>query len=267
VTALLQAELRSRQRWLAGLAAGAFTFLFVLAVSFTSLGLGASKGMLETQSRPKVYDAFAGSEGADFLHARGWLAFGFTHPLFLVLTLSVAVAVGAAAIAGEVESGHAELVFSRPISRSTVLGAWIAVWAVGEAVVIAAALAGAAVGGAASSDIGFADIGGLAGAAAQYLPLAFLVAATAFLASSLARTRGRALGVATGVTFTAYLVNFVAGLFDGLGWMHHISPFGYYDAFSAADRGVAWGDALLLVAFGAVLLAAARAVLMRRDLA
>jgi putative exporter of polyketide antibiotics len=267
MTSLVQAELMSRRRWLAGLAAGAFTFLFVLGLSFSSIGLGAFKGMLETQSRPKIYDAFAGSEGADFLHARGWLAFGFTHPLFLVLTLSVAIGVGAAAIAGEVESGRTELVFSRPVSRTGALLGWIAVWAVAEMVVIAAALAGAAVGAAASSDIGADDIGGLAQTALQYLPLAFFIAAATFLASALARTRGRAVGAAAAIVVGAYLVNFIAGLFDGLGWMHDISPFGYYDAFAAADDGVSWGDALLLAGGGAVFLIGARIAFERRDLA
>jgi ABC-2 type transport system permease protein len=267
MSAFVRAELASRRRWLAGLALGAFTFLVILGLSYHSIGLGALGQALAGRNRPKAFEAFSGSRHGEVLTPHGWLAFGFNHPLYLILTLAVAIGIGTASVAGEVESGRAELIFTRPIPRRRFLWSSLAIWGAAELFVIAAALAGAFAGGELSADLRRAGLGSIVLAPLQYLPLAFFIAAVAFLASTLSRTRGRALGAAIAVTVLAYLINFTATLFDGLSWARWLSPFGYYDPFAAVDHGIHWGDAAVLTGAAGILILAAMRVIDRRDLA
>ena len=266
MSAYVAAELASRRRWLAGLSLGTFTLLFLIAVSYQSIGLGLFAHAFPG-SQPRALQAFTGSHSGNMFTPRGWLSFGFNHPMYLVLTLAVAITIGTSAVAGEVENGRAELVYTRPLRRRRLLWAGLGIWAIGELTVVAAAYAGALVGGAISPEVSTSGLGPVIFAPLQYLPLAFLVAAISFLASALARTRGRAMAVAIGLTVVAYLVNFAAGLFDWLDWAHQINPFGHYDPFGAIDQGFQWGDAGLLIGAGLLVMGAATAAIERRDLA
>ncbi len=267
MSAFIRAELASRRRWLAGLAAGAFAVLVILGLSYHSIGLGALGQALAGRNRPKAFEAFSGSRHGEVLTPHGWLAFGFNHPLYLILTLAVAIGIGTSAVAGEVESGRAELVYTRPVPRRRFLWSSLAIWAAAELFVIAVALAGAFAGGGLSADLRRAGLGPIVLAPLQYLPLALFIAAVSFVASTLARTRGRAVGVAIGVTVVAYLINFAAILFDELEWARALSPFGYYDPFAAVDHGIQWGDVAVLTGAAALLVLAAMRVVERRDLA
>lgn len=267
MSAFARAELFSRRRMIAGLAAGACTLLAIVAASYQSLGQVAFGRTLARGHAPRVYTAFAGSRDIDLASPHGWMSFGFNHPLFLVLTLTVAISIGTALVAGEVESGRAELLFVRPRSRRQFLVAGVAVWVCAEFLVLIAALAGALIAGAFSAQMRAAGLAPLILAPLQFLPLAAFVAGLSFLASARARTRGQAMGLAVGVTVLAYLANFVSTLVGGLGWLRWISPFGYYDPAGAIVHGFAFWHAAILLAGAGLLLAAAGASFDRRDLA
>ena len=263
--ALIRAELVARRRMLSGLSAGAFGILLIVAATYRSLGVDLL-GQGFARRTPKSFSALSGTAGADLLTPQGWLGFGFAHPLFLVYSLTVAIAVPAAAIAGEVETGRAELLFVRPRGRQAFLGASIAVWAVAQLTVAAAACAGALLGAAFDPDVSGVGPGPIVVTALQGLTLFALVASVAFLASALARTRSQAAGVAIAVTAGLYLVNFVSSLVDGIGWLRWCSPFGYYEPVSTMSDGFAFGRAAVLLAASVLLLALAARALERRDL-
>lgn len=260
------AELRARRRMIAGLGAGAFTLLLIVALAYRSIGLDAL-GAAFGHHAPSAFTAFSGSHGGDILSPHGWMGFGFNHPMFLVVTLAVAISVGAGAVAGEVDSGRAELVFTTPIPRRRFLAASLAIWLLAELAVVAAGWLGALIGALCSSDLRDAGIADLAWAPLQYLPLALFVAACAFLASAAASTRGRANGIALGIAVFWYLLNVVSGLIHSLDWLRWLTPFGYYEPSRAIERGLQLGPATLLVGLAVLLLAAAVELTDRRDLA
>ena len=260
------AELRARRRMLAGLAAGAFVLLLIIGISYESLALDAF-GSAFGAHPPRGITAFSGSHDASFLTPHGWMGFGFNHPMFLVVTLTVAIAVGTGAIAGEVESGRGELLFTAPLRRTQFLGATLVVWLLAELAVVLGGTLGAITGALTSTPLRNAGIGDLLWAPLQYLPLAFLIAACAFAASAMSATRGRATGIAAGAAILAYLVNVISGLIPSLDWLRWLTPFGYYEPGRAMEHGLRLGPAALLIGLGAALLVAARAVLLRRDLA
>lgn len=260
------AELRARRRMIAGLGAGGFTLLLIVGLAYHSIGLNAL-GSAFGHHAPRAFTAFSGSRGGDILSAHGWMGFGFNHPMFLVVTLTVAISVGAGSVAGEVDTGRAELLFTAPVARTRFLLGSLLVWAIAEAAVIAAAWAGAMTGALLSGDLRRAGVAALAWAPLQYAPLALFVAACAFAASAAAHTRARANGLAVGLAVFAYLLNVVSGLIGSLEWLRWLTPFGYYEPGRAIDEGLRIGPAALLAAGGALLLVAARMLLERRDLA
>jgi ABC-2 type transport system permease protein len=265
MSALLRAELVSRWRVLAGLTVGLFAFMFVMASTYQSLGVGML-GSAFSAHTPKAVSAFSGTPGASLLTPSGWLGFGFAHPTFLVLSATVAIAIPSASIAGEVESGRAELLFARPQTRRRLLAVSVGVWAIGQLIVAAGALGGTLAGSLLDSDIAGLGIVAMLAATLQSLTVFAFVAAVAFLASARARTRGAAIGVTIAVVAGLYLVNFISGLVDGLGWVRWLSPFGYYSPAATLADGLAFGDVAVLLGAAAVLMLLAAVSLDRRDL-
>jgi ABC-2 type transport system permease protein len=262
---LVRAEMLQRRRMLIALAGG--TFVFTLAVAGTYEALGGASGLANTFGAqvPAVFSAFAGARNVNLFTPRNYLGFGFVHPLFLVLTFGVAISIGTAAVAGDIESGRVEMLYTRPVRRTTVLDARIGLWVVAQLLVIAAGVAGSFVGMRISPDLRAVGVGAIVKVVEQFIPLVAFVGATSFAASAWSRTRGQALGIAVGVVAFGYLLNFLALLWHPLAFAQHLTPFGYYTPSSAVDH-VNWSDAAVLIAAAVALLVFARVVLVRRDL-
>ena len=265
--ALVAADLRSRWRSIAAQCGGCFVFLLVLAGTYSAYGgaTGFAKAFGGGHT-PKLLSAFSGSSSADIYSPSHFLAFGFGHPLVLLLTISVAVTIGVAAVATDVETGRAELLFTAPVRRTRILDARIAGWLAAEMTVLLGALVGALVGRELSPDLRSVPVLVPFRDTVQLASLLFFVAAVAFAASARARTRGNAIGMAVGVAAGSYVLNLVALLWHPLAFARRISPFGYYSAADAADH-VRWADAGVLVGAGVVLMLVARRWLAHRDLA
>lgn len=267
MTALVASSLRSRWRSLAALATGCFLLLVVLAGTYSAYGgaAGFSRSFGSGNS-PRLFSAFSGSSATDIFSPAHFLAFGFGHPLFLVLALSVAITTGVAAVATDVESGRAELVFTAPIPRARILNARLVEWGLAQVAVVLGAIIGAFVGGRLSHDLQAVSLAVPLRVAFQFCSLAFFVGAVAFAASARATTRGSAFAVAVGVTGGSYVVNLVALLWHPMAFARCLNPFGYYAPTDAAAH-VYWVDAGVLVAAGAVLIVLAHRWLRDRDLA
>jgi ABC-type transport system involved in multi-copper enzyme maturation permease subunit len=258
-------ELATRRRSILSLTAGTFVFALVVAATYTAFG--GTEGFTELLGRktPGFFSAFAGDVGVNIFLPANYLAFGFTHPMFLVLTLSVGLSFGAGAIAGDVETGRAEMLYVRPIRRTVILDAKLGAWAVAQVVVVGAGALGLWTGALVSDGFGTVDAALFLRFVVQYLPVTAVFGAAAFAASAFARTRGHALGAAAGAAAVAYLVNFIALLWFPLRWARHLTPFGYYSPIGAVSR-VDLGDIAVLLVVAVGLIAVARWELGHRDL-
>lgn len=263
--AFVRAELRARRRMILALTGGAFSILLIVALAYEPLGLHAFGSAFG--GAPRLLEAFSGSRNTNLLSPHGWMSFGFNHPIFVVTTLTVAIAIGSGAIAGEIETGRAELLFTRPVPRTRFLFAQVRVWAIAQTVVLAGALLGAVLGSLTSDRLRSAGLAELVLPLLQYIPLAAFYAAVAFAASAWTRTRGHAAGVAIGLAVFGYLLSVISGLIPSLDWLRWLSPFGYYQPGTAIDDGIRVWPALALLAAAAALFAATVARFNRRDLA
>lgn len=267
MTALAWADLRSRWRSLLALAGGCFVLLIALSGTYTAYGgaAGFAKSFGNGHT-PRLFSAFSGSSSTDIFTPQNFLAFGFGHPLFLVLALSVAITTGVGAVATDIETGRSELLFTAPVRPAAIVLARMGEWAVAQVGVIAGAVIGALIGIQLSSDLARVSAAVPLRAALQFASVAIFVGGVAFAASARAHNRGSAFGATVGVTAGSYVINLVGLLWSPLSWVRWVNPFGYYSPTQAAAH-VQWGNAAALVAAGVVLLGWSLRTVERRDLA
>ena len=261
---LVAAELRNRRRGLLALGAAVFAFVLLLAGSYQALGGPNTTGFLSPKNTPSFVRALSGSQTTDIMQPKHYVGFGFNHPLFLVLTLAVVISIAAGGIAGDVESGRAQLFYSRPIRRSRLVLVRVATMALAELAALVASLVAVAIGTQLAPDLG-GTLPAAAAVLAQYAGLAAVVGGAAFLASSMTRTRSAATGTAVAFTAGMYLLDFVSLLVDRARALRWLTPFGYYDPLTAAARGVNAARLAVLFVAAALLVGAACVVTEHRD--
>ncbi len=265
---LVFAELRSRVRSLSAIAVGVFLLLFTGGATYQSFGGPQMASEMFGGEPPAALMALSGSRSTDLFSPKRYIGLGFNHPLFLALTLSVAIAIGARAIAGDVETKRAQLLYSRPVARSRILLAHGLLWLASQVVVIAAAVAGAMVGSQLSPDLRAAGVGAnLIWVGVQYFGVAAVFAGASFTSSALLHSRSAALGAAVGVAALSYLINFVSLLWSPLEALGKATPFGYYEPLEVSSGGLAVGKLAVLLGVAVVLFVATDVVLEHRDLA
>jgi ABC-2 type transport system permease protein len=180
---------------------------------------------------------------------------------FVLLTIA-ATSWGAAAIAGDEESGTLELTLAHGVSRTQVVlerSAAIAIKLVALAAwltVVVLALNG-------PSELGL-SLGGVLAGGAALLGVSLLTAMIGVLAGALTGRRIIAVGAAAGIAVAGYAANAIGNQSADLEWFHTLSP--YHWAFGAnplAD-GLSTGVGLLY-ALAAVALVVAVWAFRRRD--
>lgn len=108
----------------------AFFFVGLFQVLIIALVVGADLlGMIEQFFRqmPPQVQFLIGEQFLAQFSINGAVAFGYTHPLVIVMMSLVAILLPTRHIAGEIEAGTLELLFALPVRRPTiVLSLWVA---------------------------------------------------------------------------------------------------------------------------------------------
>jgi len=201
----------------------------------------------------------------DLISPEGYLAgqvFDLLGPMLLII---YAIAAGSAAIAGDEEAGTLEQLIAHPVARASVLLQRAAALAVGLAGL------GAAVWIAllAVNDLSGLHIppGLLAAACLQMVLLALCFGALALAVGAASGRRGLVVGLSASLAVASYLASTLVTLVDEIAWMERFSLFFYATGGEPLRHGVQLGDAAILLAVTAVLVAMAVAAFDRRDVA
>lgn len=241
--------------WAAGLAAVAGLYLPL----FPSFGGGSQFVDIIASLPPELVQAL----GYDQITSGAGYTQGTVYGLlgFVLLTIA-ATGWGAAAIAGDEESGALELTLAHGVGRAqlvveraaaitlkaTALAAWITilVLVLNE-----------------PSELGL-DAAGIVAASLSLLGLTLLIASVGLLAGALSGRRIIAVGAAAGLAVLSYAMNAIGNQGDELEWLHAVSP--YYWAFGNAPLAEGL-SASVLGLYGAALacLAVAAIAFDRRD--
>lgn len=202
---------------------------------------------------------------AGIVSAEGYLGSTVLGLLAPVLTIILAAATGARAIAGDEEAGTLELVLTYPVGRTSVLlhraAALVVVMLLAGGVVLLALLA---VSGPAELDILASR---LAAASAQLSLLGICFGTLALAVGALIGRRAVALAVTAVAAVAAYLGNTLARQVDALSWLEPLSPFRYYSGGEPLRNGFQAGDAAILAVISLVLVTIGAFAFSRRDVA
>jgi len=241
MTAVLLMTARLLRRAWAGLVA---LLVLVAIFEFTNPlvaeSLGGPEGLEPfLRALPPAFRAIAQVAPDNIVRAglAGYLALGFTHPLYLTLASVALIGFVARALAGEMERGTIQLALARPISRFRVYAAR----ALGM-VLVALALAAAGPLGMIAG-LGFTELRDVL-VYERFLPTAvaglllfWAIGGLTLLGAAAADTTGRAIAFATGVLVISYFVDYFAELWSVLEPAAPFSLFAYYDPFLALTRG------------------------------
>ncbi len=250
-----------RRTLLLGLALGAF--LFLVGLSYATVDENQIRSLVE--SLPPALRAFV--KGSDVASPGGYLGSGLIHPVTLALMAATAIA-GGAASARDVETGVAELMLSRPLRRTTWLGAEIIAMLIQVTVVALMGFAGAAISVATVASLAPVQWGPLAVAFVLLWLMFAGIGAVTVLAASLSRTGARAIGWGTAFALVAYAIDYLSQIWtvaEPLGpWsvMHWYRP-----ASILSGQPAGWGTWAVLAGVAVIATGLALAITARREVA
>jgi ABC-type transport system involved in multi-copper enzyme maturation permease subunit len=262
IPVLRLALVRARGR-LASLSVGVAAFVFLVGLSYAAVDQNTVRELYE--SLPPALRAFSGA--SDIASPGGYLGSAFIHPVPLVIQGAVAISL-ASAPARDLDSGLAELILSRDLSRR----AWLAAHAIatGLSVLLVglAATAGALVAIVAVEDLGAIALADLAKVATGTLLTFAAVGGIALLCSAAVRSGARAVGWAAGITVIMYALNYLAQVWTIVEPLGPLSVFHYFDPGVILSRGELDAyDAGVLALVAIATTTAAHLVIARREIA
>jgi ABC-2 type transport system permease protein len=227
--------------------------------------MGSARVMQDFMDQlPEAYRALFASTGLDISTAEGFLnieLFSFVGPLLL---LSVGIALGASATAGEEEGGTADLLLANPIRRSRVVvekSVAMVLWtfAVAVAIWIGVVIAGVAF----AVDLPFDRI---AAALVSCALLGVAFGAVALVVGAALAKRMAAFALSLILAVVAYFVNALAPLVDGMEDLRLLSPFYWYVGNDPLRNGLEPSHLAALAATALVCVALAALTWERRDI-
>jgi hypothetical protein len=262
--ALLHRSLRRARGLLFALAAvlAVFQMLIVLAASYVQEQQGFSQMIAVL---PPMMQQMAGGIFSSF---GATVAFGYFHPIVIVVFVGLAIVV-ASEPAADIESGVVDLVLARPILRGHLVTRSI--------LMLVAVTTGMAALMVASSWVSLrliapAGVGPrlsvLGKLAANLVAVSWVPGALSLAAASLMKRRGTAAGTVGILALALYLLNFLAEVLPRLRPFAPLSPFHYYQPMGiVSGLGTRWsGDVTLLAGVAAAVSALAFLAFSRRDL-
>lgn len=206
-------------------------------------------------SYPKgMMDLFLGGQTLDFSSPASFVNTYLFASMVPIMILVLAISRGAAAIAGEEESGTLDLVLAQPVRRRRFVAEKALVLAVEVAVV-----------GGPAVELHLA-VGRLVLATLGLVLLAVVFGFVALVAGAATGRRGRSTGIATTLAAATYLVNGMSGMATWLEPLRPISPFWWATRDNPVAVGLSITQVAVLVVMALVMLGAATIAFDRRDL-
>ena len=268
VLTLLAQLLRRSRGGLIALTIGLFVFEYIQPVAIDAFGnLDQLISIMELVPKPFLALMNVTPEVVEEVGLPGFLALGFTHPVYHLLVSAVVIWIAARGLAGEMESGQVQVSLARPISRRQFyLARVLAVVLIALWVSIVASF-GNIVGILVSQPDGTMDNWHFVAQTGASLLLALTIGGVALLVSVRADRMGQAVGWAAGFLIVSYVIDYFATLWSFLEPLQPFSVFNYYDPPTALAHGtIPTTNALVLGAISLLCAFAGMLTFDRRDL-
>ncbi len=261
--AIIRWSLWQRRRSTVFWALGVSFFIFINMIFYPSFKDQAAELQKSFENLPEAaVQLFGGS--TDFFSPVGFMNSQIFFIMLPLLLGVLAISLGHKMLAEEEQQGTAELLLSRPVSRSQLLTAKAFTGIIIlSAITIVSLLVTFITAEIVDLEIGFAEMA-LATLACFLLVLSF--GAISFLFSALGKARALSIGVAAGVAIGGYVI---ASLSATVSWLEapaKILPFNYYKSEEILSGTMDWTNLLYFVAVTTVLAAISWRVFNRRDI-
>lgn len=267
LVAMVRRLLRQGLAGTALLLLGVVVFQFIYP--FITDSLGGEEGLENLVSQlPPSMQALA-QMSPEFLAisgTAGFLARGFDHPVYLVLSIAAMVAFTGRAIGGEVGAGTLAFSLSRPIPRWQIYLARVSGVA---AICVTFGLAGPIATGAGvmvsglDADLPASNLGAMA---LLGMLFTWAIGGMTLMVSAWSSATGQVVGWATGYLVVAYFVDVFAELWSVLEPVRPLSLFRWFDTSATmVDGRVPADSALVLGGVGLVAVAIGWVVFRQRD--
>ncbi len=266
-TLLAQLVRRSRDGLIA-LTVGLFVFEFIQPVAIDAFGnLDQLVAIMDLVPKPFLALMNVTPEVVEQVGLPGFLALGFTHPVYHLLVAAVVIWLAARSLAGEMESGQVQVALARPVSRGQFYLARVLTVVLAALWVSVVASLGNLVGLAYSKPDGTMNNWHFVAQTGTSLLLALTIGGVSLLVSARADRMGQAVGWAAGFMIVSYVIDYFSTLWSFLKPLQPFSVFDYYDPPVALAHGTI--PTMNVIVLGGVALVCAIAglvIFQRRDL-
>jgi ABC-2 type transport system permease protein len=207
-----------------------FEMIFIHAIGTYAeeiLGMWARRPALK-----RIVQVLVGSEFGDQISATAFASLGLVHPVMLTLSWAFVLASVSRGIAGEVERGTADLLFTLPISRVRLYLSLTGVWLLTTALIAVTPWVGIWNGLRISPMWEPVDVRLLGIAAVNYYALLLALASATLCLSAFHPRRGVTIAILIGILVASFLVNFLEPFWNPareqlrfLGILNYYRPF------------------------------------------
>lgn len=212
-----------------------------------------------------VLESLLGGGGVLLTSPVTYVALAWSHPFVLIALAALAISRGVSSVAGEVQSGTGDLLFSRPVPRWRVL---LTHWATTLAALAAICFTGGLATAFWTWALGLPDAPGFSAVIATGVvafALAAAMAGLAYLLSAGSSDAGRASSWAISIVLVSYIMDFVGDLWEVAEPVRPYSIFYYYRPLTLLRGEGLLPDLYVLLGLALVVFAAACAVVEWRD--
>jgi len=216
---------------------------------------------------PRGIKALFGGEYVNIISVSGFLAFGFTHPLSLLLLCTPIITLASRSASGGAEEGRMDLLLSHPLSRSTVILTRLAAGTVGCVVLVLCMWIGHLIGVILIPLPRRPETLPFVYAALNALLFLVAVQGVAFLAAAPMRLRGSAVGTSIAVLAVMFFLRLASQFWDLFDLPARLSLFTYYVPGKVVfENTLPWRDAGILLGFFTVTAALALRIFNHKDI-
>lgn len=259
-----------RRSWsgLIALTIGLFVFEFIQPVAIAAFGnLDQLISIMDLIPKPFLALMNVTPEVVEQVGLPGFLAVGFTHPVYHLLVAAVVIWLATRSLAGEMESGQIQVALARPVSRGQFYLARVLTIVLAAFWVSIIASLGNLAGLAYSKPSGTMNNWHFIAQIGVSFLLAITIGGVSLLVSAKSDRMGQAVGWAAGFLIVSYVIDYFATLWSFLKPLQPFSVFNYYDPPVALAHGtIAWTDGLVLGGLAVVCTVVGLLIFQRRDL-
>jgi len=216
---------------------GSFQLLVVMLIVETDM-LNAAQ--LFVRNIPVQIQQFFGDDFLAMFSVNRMLAFGYDHPIVIVLITIMAIMLPAKHVAGEIEAGSVELLYSMPIKRMKLSFSLWVVSALMLLLVISGGWMGSLIGMALYPQVTNFPLANIIRIGLNLWLFMLTINSYTFLLSSFSREGAKTSQIAAGLTLLFFFVYYIAKLWHKAAFLKPLSIFNYYQPQALMNDQTLW---------------------------